>query len=738
MSKRILLTISILISNRPDTVRKCLDSIQPLLKAVPSELILTDTGCGKEVRSIIEEYTNHIINFKWCNDFSKARNVGLKQAKGKWFLFLDDDEWFEDTTEMIEFFNSGEYKQYGMGAYYQRNFCNYEGTLYSDLLVGRMTQLTPEVKFEYSIHECFNLVVGKVKKFNTYVHHYGYVYNSPEERRAHGERNIPPLLKEHRANPRNMKHVLQLVQEYNVINEWDKSMEYSLEGIETAKKGGGLEESFCLSSLYANVVMLYMEKWRFEAAIQHGEEYLKLDVVDPMAKAVIAGKLADAYMRTERYEKSLEAAGFYWRVYQDFLKDEGSFLGYITNLTCSCFEAFNRSIALGNGVNAAVRLGKEETAWEWFQAMEIEKGPVYIEPDMAKDIAEKLPEASEEGRKHYTEMCNALLRQGEKKEFILDVIKVRCSQGANLEEKLKLAAAYRGCEADHNFLKFVKVADAFCRRQAGEDYDADEVEKITASFWENLDQNMSMMKECDIFELEERLGIDPAAMLKRIPYYVWQKELTTYYSRCSREDAAWWTERLSEYLPEEDMRMLLWRAFHGIYDAIKETGTEGGVSAEAVRKGVKEYAESRMQLCGQIYRPEILEESRDVLTEEDQAAYSLSELEQEIEREEYSKAVERVKKIKALLPGLNPVMKWYLTWISGKVEEQERREQQEQKKAMGEMQVLAVGIKLKIRQLVQAGNVQAALGAARQLSALMPQDEELTQQIKKLEAQLEE
>ena len=46
MSREILLTISILISNRPDTVRKCLDSIRPLLEGVPSELILVDTGCG--------------------------------------------------------------------------------------------------------------------------------------------------------------------------------------------------------------------------------------------------------------------------------------------------------------------------------------------------------------------------------------------------------------------------------------------------------------------------------------------------------------------------------------------------------------------------------------------------------------------------------------------------------------------------------------------------------------------
>ena len=107
MNKQILLTISILISNRPDTVRRCLDSVKPLLAQLPAELILTDTGCGDEVRAIIEEYTDQVIDFEWCGDFSAARNAGLERAKGKWFLYLDDDEWFEDVAPIVRFFNSG-------------------------------------------------------------------------------------------------------------------------------------------------------------------------------------------------------------------------------------------------------------------------------------------------------------------------------------------------------------------------------------------------------------------------------------------------------------------------------------------------------------------------------------------------------------------------------------------------------------------------------------------------------
>ena len=32
-------------------------------------------------------------------------------------MYLDDDEWFVDTRELIEFFVSGEYKKYGQASY---------------------------------------------------------------------------------------------------------------------------------------------------------------------------------------------------------------------------------------------------------------------------------------------------------------------------------------------------------------------------------------------------------------------------------------------------------------------------------------------------------------------------------------------------------------------------------------------------------------------------------------------
>ena len=95
--KKPVLSISLLVSNgRTDTIRKCMESLVPLRRAIPSELIVVDTGCTDGSVEIAREYADQVVNFTWCNDFAAARNAGLCKCSGEWFLFLDDDEWFED------------------------------------------------------------------------------------------------------------------------------------------------------------------------------------------------------------------------------------------------------------------------------------------------------------------------------------------------------------------------------------------------------------------------------------------------------------------------------------------------------------------------------------------------------------------------------------------------------------------------------------------------------------------
>ena len=73
--QQILLSISMLASNRKDTIRRALDSLKPIMEQIPCELILVDTSTDPEVPPILQEYTDKIIKFKWINDFSAARNM---------------------------------------------------------------------------------------------------------------------------------------------------------------------------------------------------------------------------------------------------------------------------------------------------------------------------------------------------------------------------------------------------------------------------------------------------------------------------------------------------------------------------------------------------------------------------------------------------------------------------------------------------------------------------------------
>ena len=86
-NKRYLLTISVMTSNRKDTLPKTLESLKPILDNVSSELIVTDTGCDEELLTIIRKYTDKIVTFEWCKDFSKARNVSVDMAQGQWYMY---------------------------------------------------------------------------------------------------------------------------------------------------------------------------------------------------------------------------------------------------------------------------------------------------------------------------------------------------------------------------------------------------------------------------------------------------------------------------------------------------------------------------------------------------------------------------------------------------------------------------------------------------------------------------
>ena len=320
------IAISILISRNYEGVSRCLNSIRPIMGNVSSELILTDTGCGDKVRKLLEEYVKEyngsakILEFEWIKDFSAARNLGLEEAKRdgcEWFLYIDDDEWFEESTlpELIDFFNSGECDKYNVAAYIQRNYLNMEGSEWGDHNADRILRINPKLHFERRIHEAYTGIdIGQKKKLNTIAHHYGYVYNSEEERIAKSKRNRELLYLEVKEHPEDMRMRYQLVMDCYGVGEYDAAIEAALEGIKLKS------DSQYWDAIHTDLLYCYQAKKEWETLISYGTKFLS-DNLFPFDEFGVRQYLIGAYWSIGSYDKVCHLAPKVIATYRDYKKN---------------------------------------------------------------------------------------------------------------------------------------------------------------------------------------------------------------------------------------------------------------------------------------------------------------------------------------------------------------------------------------------------------------------------------
>lgn len=316
-NKKYTLTISILASNRKDTLPKTLASIKPILDNVSSELIVVDTGCDEELLELVKKYTDKIVKFQWVKDFSKARNAGLKLAQGQWFMYIDDDEWFEDVSEFIDFFNGEEKERYGYCKYYQRNYHNMEGSSWSDFAAGRIFRLNKGTEFVDAIHERPINIDGPVKVFGAYAHHYGYVYKTEEERVAHIERNMTLLKEQIEKQPDIARHYGHLIQEYCNTKEYDKIIETAKIGIEKADMTT-IDSKKDVPGLFAAIGWALLNQGRYDEVLNEAEIYLKSPYCNKLCEATWLAFCATAAKGVNRYEECVKYVERYFALY-DYL-----------------------------------------------------------------------------------------------------------------------------------------------------------------------------------------------------------------------------------------------------------------------------------------------------------------------------------------------------------------------------------------------------------------------------------
>ena len=96
-------SIIVPVYNIENYIRVCVESI--LAQTYESfELILVDDGSKDNSGILCDEYaaidSRVKVIHKENGGVSSARNTGLQQAKGKWIMYVDGDDWIE--PDMIE------------------------------------------------------------------------------------------------------------------------------------------------------------------------------------------------------------------------------------------------------------------------------------------------------------------------------------------------------------------------------------------------------------------------------------------------------------------------------------------------------------------------------------------------------------------------------------------------------------------------------------------------------------
>lgn len=261
---KVKLTIGLIVKNEEEYLEQCLQAIEPILKQMDAELIIADTGSKDRTIEIAKKYTDSVYSFKWCDNFSKARNFVLERSQGEWFMQLDADEIFDDTDPIIRFFESSEYLGYWDADFIVRNYISDDLLDYRDYYLGRLFKRGANRKYTGKVHETV-LQIGPVKYLDVFVHHYGYINNTYDSarRKKKKNRNLPLLLDEVKKSPEDIRLLYHLVEEYLTDGKLDLAEDICRKIIEYKKIDHYL---FFIIEAFYSLSTIYIAKKEYENA----------------------------------------------------------------------------------------------------------------------------------------------------------------------------------------------------------------------------------------------------------------------------------------------------------------------------------------------------------------------------------------------------------------------------------------------------------------------------------------
>ena len=717
--EHILLSISMLISGR-DEMEKSLNSLLFFKKAFPTEIILVDTGCNEEQRALAEKYADKIIDFTWCNDFAAARNVGLREAQGEWFMFLDDDEWFDNPQEIIRFFQSGEYRDYNSASYVIRNYLDSKGTSYVLSYPSRMVKMQKDTRFIGKVHEYLVPYNKPLKEFTDFVHHYGYVYKSMQDQITHAWRNIEPLLEMRKEYPGNTRWMYQLAQEYFAVKSYDRTLETCRDSLKEWEEYKNKVEYYPahIGTLYGYILfsLEHLERYYEE------EEWLQKALEEPENKyPVMEISIVLYYMAAARLYVHLgkeEQCRKFFEKYIDglikFKNDRSRMEADTAGIVSNVFHNVYYSETVLMCLPTLLREKEYKLAQESFERIDWCERDVFFRVIWAKKIIDTC--CNTDFQAFYEEILQKFT-EGEGIHEMYPVFKRLQEEYAQDRENDKLHKLRRlvsGLDNEHFYVQTSKIIWEWEEGQKDENrikgYFQTIFTKCPDHIFEVEDQAWEIAKEIS-------LQIEP--FLMQLDYRTWRRALESMEHWGCFEEWEKWNNRIQIWNSSEDIRYDLFAIKYTESCLAKITKKTDNLSE--LEGKLWKYADEVVEFYSPYYKAEVMEENAIGLPDELQLALGLQELHTYRSSGQERNVLEAMKKCLGIYPKLEKTMLSYAEMLRDEMKKQSI----EADEAKKELLQMASTLKEMAKKQITQGNIDAAKQILLQTQQYVPEDEEI-------------
>lgn len=212
-----------MVKDEEGNLARCLQSLQPLMQEISSELVIVDTGSTDQTVMIAKQYTDKIYYHLWKNNFSEMRNISIGYATGEWVFIIDADEELENVDGIIQLLRSKIDKRVGALALQVKNITDQSKDLHVGALSPRIFRRNREFCYKGVVHN-EPVYKGTVIDSGNALLHYGYLYADKALMERKFQRTSTLLKNELAKDPKNIYYRYQLAITYSMHGDQKDSL----------------------------------------------------------------------------------------------------------------------------------------------------------------------------------------------------------------------------------------------------------------------------------------------------------------------------------------------------------------------------------------------------------------------------------------------------------------------------------------------------------------------------------